>query len=263
MIEFDIYHYQRSKTNFFTHYSYMRIAPATLSLFVLLLAACNAPTARLDTYEVHGIDVSHYQGRIDWTQIAAQDIHFAYIKASEGEWLQDSMFCTNWEAAKLVGIKRGAYHFYRPNVDVRKQISNFIGAVEMEYGDLPPVLDIEVLDGVATPDLLPNLTYWLNIMELHYGMKPVIYTNLKFYNKHLAGSFAEYPTWIARYNDKEPRLACGTAWQFWQYGNRGRLQGIEGDVDFNIFVGTRQELDELGHVAAVVFSDWNLAEVLY
>lgn len=234
----------------------MRYIAYILLLSFLLLPACEAPTERLANYEIHGIDISHYQGKIDWQKIAAQDIHFAYIKATEGEWLQDSMFCRNWKAAKAAGIKRGAYHFYRPNVAVRKQIANFAELVELEQGDLPPVLDIEVLDGVETPELITNLIYWLHIMEVHYGMKPIIYTNVKFYNKHLAGQLSSYPTWIARYNDKEPQLASGTDWNFWQYGNRGRLEGIQGDVDLNVFSGTPKDLEELGRTSSVVYSEW-------
>lgn len=225
-------------------------------LLLVFIFACDRPTERLTSYEVHGIDVSHYQGTINWPQIAAQDIQFAYIKATEGEWLQDSMFCRNWKASKAAGIRRGAYHFYRPSVDVRKQIANFVELVELEQGDLPPVLDIEVLDGITTEELIPNLKYWLNIMEVEYGMRPVLYTNVKFYNKHLAGQFDEYPTWIARYNDEAPQLASRNTWQFWQYGSRGRLDGIQGDVDFNVFDGTPKDLERLCHTGVIVYSEW-------
>ena len=117
--------------------------------------------------------------------------------------------------------------------------------VELSYGDLPPVLDVEVLDGVSKPTLIAGIKSWLFTVELHYGIKPILYTNLKFYNKYLAGHFEGYPLWIARYNTRQPILACGSEWQFWQYGNRGQLDGIEGDVDFNVFHASLDALDSL------------------
>ncbi len=212
---------------------------------IIFLVSCEETTRRLDTYQVQGIDVSHYQSHIDWSLVAGQALDFAFVKATEGATLSDTLFCQNWEAMKQAGLLRGAYHFYRPRVSARKQVENFSSLVDLEYGDLPPVLDVEVLDGAGKIQLITGMRTWLFLVELKYQVKPIIYTNLKFYNKYLAGQFDEYPLWIARYNRREPVLACGREWDFWQYGNRGQLEGIEGDVDFNVFRGSRSALDSL------------------
>jgi lysozyme len=216
-----------------------------LVVFLLLLWACEQHTMQRYDYTVHGIDVSHYQSIIDWDGIAAQGLSFAFVKATEGLSMQDTMFCHNWAEMQRVGIKRGAYHFYRPTIPARAQADNFSRLVEMDYGDLPPVLDVEVLDGVSKTILINGMRTWLYQIEIRYNVKPIIYTNLKFYNKILAGHFDEYPVWIARYNFREPTLACGRDWHFWQYGNRGRLEGIRGHVDFNVFNGSLADLERL------------------
>ncbi len=212
---------------------------------LLLLFSCESDTIRLEEYQMHGIDVSHYQSRINWDAVADQDIHFAFVKASEGFYYTDSLYCNNWDEMQRVGIKRGAYHFFRPTIPAEVQVSNFCDLVDLDYGDLPPVLDVEVLDGVSKVDLITGIREWLYAVEIKYSIKPILYTNLKFYNRYLAGHFVEYPIWIARYNTREPRLACGRNWQFWQYGNRGRIKGIDGHVDFNVFYGNLEELDDL------------------
>ncbi len=215
----------------------------TLFLLTICSLSCDKSTERLQAYEVHGIDVSHHQSHINWQLVSQQNIHFAYIKATEGEHFVDSMYCINWKASKNVDIKRGAYHFFRPSRSTLLQIDNFISQVELEMGDLPPVLDVEVLDNVAIPDLIHRIKLWLKAVEVHYGIKPVIYTYFKFYNKYLAGHFDDYPIWIAKYNNRAPKLANSHYWSFWQYADSGELAGILHDVDFNVFQGTVDDLE--------------------
>ncbi len=214
-------------------------------LFLFLFSSCGVETKRLEHFSVHGIDVSHYQSKIDWDEVVKEDVAFSFIKATEGIELQDSTFGYNWTEIKRVGMKRGAYHFFRPSVSAHTQARNFISQVDLSSGDLPPVLDIEVIDGVSTKLMINRMKIWLEIIENHYNIRPIIYTNLNFYNKHIAGNFKSYPIWIARYNYEAPSLKCGTDWDFWQYGNRGKLAGIKGDVDFNVFRGTYKELSEM------------------
>lgn len=217
-----------------------------LIISILALASCNQITEKMKGFEVHGIDVSRYQSDIDWKKVAQQDIAFAFVKASEGESISDNFFCKNWKEIKEANIRRGAYHFFRPTTSVLTQAQNFMDNVILEKGDLPPVLDIEVLDGVSSEDLVIRVRTWLEIIEAEYQIRPIIYTNLKFYNKHLADHFQEYPVWIARYNKYfEPLLVNEVKWKFWQYGNRGRLDGIDGDVDLNVFKGSIDELNML------------------
>ena len=199
----------------------------------------------MDNYLIHGIDVSHHQSYINWEKVASNDIHFAFMKATEGVSLVDSLFCRNWEEAGSTFLKKGAYHFFRPTVPAIEQFNNFNMMVQLEDGDLPPVLDIEVTDGVKNENIVKNCRDWLKLVEDHYKVKPIIYTNLKFYHRHLAGSFTDYPIWIARYNEKLPYLDPGKEWDFWQYGNKGLMAGIDGFVDFNVFNGTYQNLESL------------------
>lgn len=213
-----------------------------IAALVVVTYACEQHTMRRYDYRVHGIDVSHYQSRVNWQTIADQDIHFAFVKATEGILHVDSLFCYNWEGMKEAGIKRGAYHFFRPTISPLEQADNFTRSVDIQYGDLPPVLDVELLDGVSKESLINGVRTWLYYAEIRYNVKPIIYTNIKFYNKILAGHFNEYPMWIARYGFREPTLANGRDWQFWQYGNQGRIKGIAGDVDFNVFRGSHEEL---------------------
>ena len=212
---------------------------------LLLLHSCEHETNRLENYEVQGIDVSHYQSRIYWDSVISDGFSFAFVKATEGATVHDSLFCNNWDEMKRVGLRRGAYHFFRPRTSSLDQAENFMYWVELNPGDLPPVLDVEVLDEVSKAQLLAGVTSWLYQIELHYHVKPIIYTNLKFYNRYLAGHFPDYPIWIARYNWRQPVLANGRDWQFWQYGNKGSAAGIKGFVDFNVFKGSLEDLDSL------------------
>jgi lysozyme len=115
--------------------------------------------------------------------------------------------------------------------------------VELEMGDFPPVLDVEVLDGVSKKELLIGVHAWLVHAEMEYGVKPIIYTNQDFYNKYLRNAFENYPLWIARYSLREPKLKDDSKWVFWQYTSAGKIKGIKGRTDFNVFHGTLEELD--------------------
>ena len=231
----------------------MRLGTA-LFLLLFIFSSCSDETRRFRQYAVHGIDVSHYQSYIDWDKVAKQDVHFAFIKATEGESFQDTMFDRNWLALDEVNLKRGAYHFFRPTLSATDQAENFADLVTLETGDLPPVLDVEVMDGVSKVELINGIRTWLYLTEIKFGIKPIIYTNLKFYYKNLAGHFDDYPVWIARYSNWKPKLPAQKEWEFWQYGNKGRIAGINGDVDFNVFNGTIQDLDKLCFVAPGVLS---------
>ena len=201
----------------------------------------------MEQFVVHGIDASHYQSSIDWPTIASQGIDFVFLKATEGESLQDHRFVENWSAAAEAGIKRGAYHFFRPSRSALSQALNFTRIVDMQIGDLPPVLDVELTDNIPTNIFLTRMQTWLDLIEMRYRVKPVIYTNQKFYHNYLKGQFEEYPLWIARYSSRYPELPETHQWSFWQYGDRGKLAGIEGFVDFNVFHGTLEQLDALGY----------------
>ena len=192
-------------------------------------------------YSIHGIDVSKYQDDIDWGDVKRMhikniNIGFGFIKATEGSDDVDRRFKQNWRAAKEAGIPRGAYHFFNPYKDGKTQAQNFINKVSLQKGDMPPVLDIEQSGELNKNDLQQKISDWLNLVEQHYKVKPIIYTSADFYEKYLAGKFDEYPLWVAHYLVKDkPRVKRN--WSFWQHNEAGLVNGIDAYVDFNVFNG--------------------------
>jgi len=195
---------------------------------------------------LHGVDVSHYQKRIEWdTVVARHQLDFAFVKATEGHDYSDSLFCRNWDALQRLGVRRGAYHFFRAYGCGQEQALHFLRTVEMLPGDLVPVLDIECTDGIDPEVMRQEATVWLQIVERQLGVKPIVYSNQNFYERHLAGYFDDYPLWVARYSDQKPCLESGKLWDIWQYSNKGCLDGISQQVDVNVFPGTPEMLDRL------------------
>ena len=197
-------------------------------------------------YRVHGIDVSHYQGDIDWKMLGQTrqgqfPIQFIFMKATEGGDYTDDRFAANFDSARVHGFVRGAYHFYNPKTDANKQADFFIQSVKLEPGDLPPVLDIEK-KGKDMKKLQADLKVWLRKVENHYGVKPIIYASYKFKTRYLNDSvFNTYPYWIAHYYVDSVRYEGD--WKFWQHTDVGTLPGIDEKVDLNVFNGSKNELD--------------------
>ncbi len=196
-------------------------------------------------YQVFGIDVSKYQENVDWFQLKNHEVHFAFMKATEGERLVDKNFVDNWNSAKSAGIIRGAYHFYRPSVDWKKQAKLFIDHVELEKGDLPPVIDIEQVHSQSQEYLVSEIKKWLEVVEKHYGVKPIVYTYESYYNRFLLEDFRGYNLWIAKYNNASPKLEDGARWEFWQYSESGKLVGIDHNVDLNCFYGSKEQFKKI------------------
>ena len=200
-------------------------------------------------YGIHGIDVSKYQDIIAWDEVKAMKVKdvklgFAFIKATEGIGNSDPHFKRNWKKSKDNGVIRGAYHFFIASKDGRLQAENFIDEVELEPGDLPPVLDVEQLNGATAEQLKTEIKKWLDIVEFHYHVKPIIYTNVDFYKRNLGKTFDDYPLWLAHYYQPEkPRIS--RSWVFWQHSDQGRVNGIAGKVDFNVFNGDSTEFRKL------------------
>jgi lysozyme len=202
-----------------------------------------------ENYSIHGIDVSRYQLMIAWEEVKAMNVKniqlgFAFIKATEGIGNTDPQFKRNWKKSKENGIIRGAYHFFIPSKDGRMQAENFINRVELEPGDMPPVLDAEQLNGTSAEQYKKEVKKWLEIVENHYGVKPILYTYVDFYNQHLGSEFDKYPLWVAHYYQAEqPRI--GRDWIFWQHSDIGRVNGISPKVDFDVFNGDSLEFKNL------------------
>jgi lysozyme len=202
----------------------------------------------LPQYSVFGIDVSQYQADINWGKLTEEKLDFVIIRASAGKDKVDSKYIKNWNAAKDYKVIRGAYHYYRPDENSTDQAKFYIRNVKIEEGDLPPILDIEKYSRVQSLTSLKNgLLNWLKIVEEHYDVTPILYTYNNFYTTTLAkdSRFDKYPVWIAWYNIKGNPADLKKDWIFWQFTDKGRLKGIEGDVDVNVFNGKLKDLDGL------------------
>jgi lysozyme len=200
-------------------------------------------------YKIHGIDVSHHQDVIDWKSVKAMNVSnirlgFAFMKATQGVNFKDNLFERNWEKAKAAGMVRGAYHFFMPNRSGREQALYFIKNVQLEKGDLPPVLDIEETYNVSKDVLQREALEWLRLVEQHYGVKPILYTYVNFYEQYLDKRFDAYPLWVAHYLEKrQPRISRN--WIIWQHSETGRVNGITERVDFNAFRGDSSDFERL------------------
>lgn len=194
-------------------------------------------------YPVRGVDVSHYQGDINWETIAAQDITFAFIKATEGSGMVDDCFAVNWENARAAGLYTGAYHFFSFDSGGDTQAENFITTVPYEADAMPPVIDLEFYRShnlPSTEEVQDNLRILLDAMKEHYGKTPIIYTTNQCYDEYLKGTDMEYTLWI-RSIFTPPSSSLEPDWCFWQYNPRGILEGYEGDeqfIDLNAYCGT-------------------------
>jgi lysozyme len=199
---------------------------------------------------IPGIDVSHFQGAIDCAQVAASGVVFAYIKASEGKFIKDPLYSSNYASLRQNQVVRGAYHFFHPQVDSQAQASNFLEAVnQLAAGDLPPALDVEITEQQSPNAIAAAMQQWLDAVEQTLGRAPVIYTSPSFWNTALAGTtaFAGYPLWVAEYtSNPEPKIPPGFSdYVFWQYSQTGSVPGILGSVDQDWFNGSIDDLNQL------------------
>ena len=203
-----------------------------------------------DGYEIRGIDISHYQGKIDWellqnAMIEKSPIRFVVMKATEGASKIDPSFNENFQQAREYGFIRGAYHFWSNKSSARQQAYFFLDKVPLEVGDLPPVLDVEHKPAdKSVEDFQRDVLTWLHIVEDRYHVKPIIYTYYKFKMTNLNNPvFDDYPYWIAHYY--VDKIEYKGEWKFWQHTDAGRLPGIKGYVDFNIYNGSFYDLKQL------------------
>jgi len=186
-----------------------------------------------------GIDVSHYQNRINWDVVAEdKNVNYVYIKVTENAGLVDKMFQTNLREARRVGIPAGCYHFFSPTASPAAQLKNLTAAVpHLKQHDLIPMIDVEVKDKRTTPEQLRHrLKQFLQGVEDFYGVRPLIYTGQNFYNKYLCGYFDDYLFMIAKYSEGIPELNGNPKFALWQFSASGRVKGINGAVDQSCFM---------------------------
>ncbi len=198
-------------------------------------------------YEVVGIDVSRYQGRIDWEKVSqmrsgTHRIRFAFAKATEGVSLTDPYFERNRKDARANGIPFGAYHFFRPTADPVSQADFFCRHYNPRKGELPPVCDVEVSDNLSKAELSVRVKSFLERVEEKTGTKPILYTYHTFYKNYLGGGFQRYPLWVAHYGPGNPH---DLNWTFWQFSEKSRISGIRHPVDLNVYRGSAEEFNRL------------------
>ncbi len=202
-----------------------------------------------------GIDVSHFQRDIDWRQVRRVGVAFAFIKATEGAALADPLFAKNWQEARAASVLRGAYHFFRPQLDPEAQARFFLGRLKNDAGELPPVLDVEVLGNPVSPDeVIDRARRWMEIVAAELGRKAILYTGSAFWRNtlHNSTAFADHPLWVAHYTSGPNPLvpSAWSKWTFWQFSQQGKVAGIAGNVDLDVFNGSAYDLDNFCGIAS-------------
>jgi lysozyme len=206
---------------------------------------------------VPGIDVSYWNAGIDWHKVYAAGQRFVFVKASEGERYVDPTFNDNWTGSKSVGLLRGAYHFFRSNAEPLRQADSFINALKSmgDLGDLPPAIDLETSDGQPNQRVISRARIWMDRVQSALHKKPIIYSGQYFLQDHFSEPgggppawTSDYPLWVAQYPRRytpgmQPGMPPGwLQWNFWQYSDKGRVNGIIDKVDLDLFNGSMEDL---------------------
>lgn len=195
-------------------------------------------TVAVTAKDYNGIDVSKYQGNINWKKVADDPkIQFVYLKATEGATKSDKRYDEYLRKARAEGIKVGSYHFFVSFRTGEQQFQNFKRHVPRGKQDLIPMVDVEEA-GNRTANrarLQKELSRFMELVKEEYGHYPLLYSQYSFYNKMLAPEFNRYFLFIARYGPKPPVLKGGGAWNLWQFSDQGRIDGIKGRVDLDRF----------------------------
>lgn len=202
------------------------------------------------TTNAEGIDVSHYQGpNVDWEKRADLGNPFSFVKATEGVGIADDTFATNWAKMKAAGILRGAYHFFRPGLDAAQQAAFFWSRLKNDPGELPPVIDVEAMDGITGIDVVEHLWTMVQALAKSCGRRPFIYTAAGFWNALPANVTRAQvcgatDLWVAHWtNAALPLVPNGwTAWRFWQYAGDVAAEGVPGFADLNRHNGSITDL---------------------
>lgn len=233
------------------------VAVVALSLLIVALLLWNGVffinNPSLDDYPVRGVDVSAYQGEIDWQTLASQNVEFAFIKATEGSGFTDKRFAYNHSEALKTNLRVGAYHFFSFESGGATQAENFIKTVPKTENMLPPVVDVEFYGNFSAKNadraaIASELTIMINALYEHYGMHPIIYTAEEEYALFIEGGYENNPIWI-RGVYSEPQISDGREWTFWQFTNRAKLEGYDGEerfIDMNVFNGSLEDFKDFG-----------------
>lgn len=211
-----------------------------LWLFPVLSSAQSNPYLQCEDTcaHVHGIDLSHYQGEVFWETVGENTkMAYVYLKATEGGDRVDARYERNIDLAHRYGLKVGSYHFFRPKTPLLRQLHNFKRQCLPGEQDLIPMVDVETTAGLPEKAFLDSLMKFLQLMEITYHQKPLLYTGRNFYNQNLLGHVDDYRIMIALYTDEEPVLLDERDVTLWQYTGKGRIVGVNGHVDKSRFLG--------------------------
>ena len=212
-----------------------------IAIFTILAEAQTdfAITTCEDTCKhIHGIDISHYQGKVFWEAVGQNGkMSYVYLKATEGGDHIDTMYEENIRLAHRYGLKVGSYHFFRPRTELAKQLENFKMQCRPGDQDLIPMIDVESTGGLPLEEFQDSLVQFLQMVSHAYHQRPLVYTGRNFYNKNMQHLIDEYPLMIAMYRDEEPELADGRDYIIWQYTAKGYIGGVNGYVDKSRFMG--------------------------
>jgi lysozyme len=241
-----------------------RVAAAVVGCVLVVLSACSSEPGATNecvgsvsealrtcakASTLTGVDVSTYQGNVNWSQVKASGRTFAIVRVSDGLNYPDAKFAQNWPGVKAAGLVRGVYQYFRPGQDANLQAKMLLDKVAaaggLQAGDLPPVLDVETSDKLAAATVVARVKIWLTAVEKAIGDKPIIYTGAHM-SDVIGTAFAGYELWVANYGVTCPLMPSGwTDWQFWQNSDSGNVPGISGNVDTDFFNGSLAQLQAL------------------
>jgi lysozyme len=219
---------------------------AGLAALIWSMAPEAAAEACVPDRSLAGIDVSSYQGAIDWQRVREAGIVFAFARVSDGLAVIDQRFAENFVAMKKAGLRRGAYQYFRASVDPIAQADLMVAAVRrLGLPDLPLVADVETADGMPPEEVRARLALWLRRVERRTQRRPIVYTSPSM-SELLGGDFGHHPLWVAHYDVECPSIPSGwQRWTYWQYSSSGRVVGVAGPVDLDVFAGTLAQLRRL------------------
>jgi GH25 family lysozyme M1 (1,4-beta-N-acetylmuramidase) len=227
---------------------YIKKLIVIIFLFLILILPSSISSNQLSFNHINGIDVSHWQGTIDWEQVMNANVQFAFCKATEGTGFLDPNFSYNMIQAKNAGINIGPYHFATPQLNDAIEEAEYFSSIIEPYiagGYLLPVLDLEQGSELGQAALSTWVHDWMSTVEYNLGIRPLIYVNSNYANNFLDPSINIYDLWIAHwtYNpNSSPNTGIWNNWYFWQYSNQGNIPGISGYVDLDVFNGNESDL---------------------
>lgn len=223
--------------------SHLRLARSWLLLASLTTGIA---TAAIPSGQPQGVDTSHHNTAVNWATLHDNGVRFVFIKATDGKDYLDPAFADSFRIARESGLLRGAYHFYETDDDGVAQAQWFIRNVDLQPGDLPPVVDIERVKAPVDGDLHTQFDAFLSTLEAHYGQAPIIYTGPNFWDHAMQEHFPDHPLWVAQYNVSAPTLPDGwSTWTFWQYTENWQPPGTTTPIDGSVFNGDETKLQAL------------------